>query len=500
MQPPFSLPLTRSELLGLNLELDDNFAREDYPKEETDTVYRATRDSKWRRGRTHDALHFGAKSMGPYASSLRVAPIPSKILKISDHLHEPPPDVVTLVYYRKGAYGPPMRLSGLETDFEDGFTLICCLRGCTELILNAPAGAIQKDKEGEFREEMTESVFLEEGNAWRYHDLASPLAVNNCKENARLLMIRLLSGEARERLQLRDSRFRRSRTQQEPLPLPPKCVAVELKHHVGGSALEVPAVEAEHVRAVYDTIASHWDHTRYKAWPRIVDFLHSLSNQALVADIGCGNGKYLRCRKRSAGRTVGIDTCIPLLRKAQRERQVDKTDRSEVCAGDAVALPIRDGFFDAAIMIAVLHHLSTVDRRIAAVREAARLVRNGGRVLLYGWACEQGPESRRTFPSSDVLVPWHLSDHMVALEGGIPEPGSENVGSSSLPTHGKRVEAKSSTVFSRYCHVFVKGEIEGLVKAAGGRLRLRDAYYDCSNWCAVAEKCLPEGTHQTAPQ
>ncbi len=288
---PFCSPLTRLELLDLNLELDESFAREDYPKEEADTVCRATRDSKWRRGRTHDTLHFGAKAMGPYASSLRVAAIPSNILNISERLREPPPDVATLVYYRKGSYGPPMRLSGFETDFEDDFTWICCLRGCTELILNTPVGTVQKDKEGEFREEMTERIVLKEGSAWRYNDLASPLAVNKCEGDSRLLMIRHLSAEARDRLQSRDSRFRRRRALQTPFPLPPKCVAIELKHRVGGSTLEVPAVEAEHVRAVYDTIASHWDHTRHKAWPRVANFLDSLPNQALVADIGCGNGK-----------------------------------------------------------------------------------------------------------------------------------------------------------------------------------------------------------------
>ncbi len=490
------LPLTRLELLGLNLELDQYFAREDYPKEETDTVCKVTRDSKWRRGRTHDTLHFGAKAIGPYASSLRVAAIPLKIMNISENLQDMrSPDVATLVYYRKGSYSPPMRLSGLGTDFEDGFTWVCCLQGCINLVLNASVGAVQKDKEGVFREEMTKYILLQEGNAWRYNDLESPLAVNRCEGDSRLLMIRCLSAEARERLQLRDSRFRRSGMQQMPLPLPPKCIGVELKHRAGRSALEVPSVEAEHVRAVYDTIASHWDHTRYKAWPRVANFLNSLPDNALVADIGCGNGKYLRCRKRSVGRIVGIDTCIPLLRKAQRERQ-DKRDRGEVCAGDAVSLPFRNELFDAAIVIAVLHHLSTIDRRIAAIREVARLVRNEGRILIYGWALEQGSESRRTFPSSDVLVPWHLSDHMAELEEGIPESsGSAQVHSNIFPTHGKRVETKNSTVFSRYCHVFAEGEIEGLVKAAGGCLKLLDSYYDCSNWCVVAEKCPSEGTH-----
>ena len=41
---------------------------------------------------------------------------------------------------------------------------------------------------------------------------------------------------------------------------------------------------------VYETIATHWDKTRYQPWPRVVDFIHSLPPHAIIADIGCGNG------------------------------------------------------------------------------------------------------------------------------------------------------------------------------------------------------------------
>ena len=72
---------------------------------------------------------------------------------------------------------------------------------------------------------------------------------------------------------------------------------------------------------------------------------------------------------------------------------------------DCLHLPYRTGLFDAAICIAVVHHLSTEERRLAALRELSRVLRPGGNLLVYVWAMEQ---DGRKFDRQDVLVPWHL--------------------------------------------------------------------------------------------
>ena len=75
------------------------------------------------------------------------------------------------------------------------------------------------------------------------------------------------------------------------------------------SVLDTPQVESQHVHEVYDAIATHWHHTRHTAWPRVTDFLQvrslwpslnlliaspqALPSRSVVADIGCGNGKYM---------------------------------------------------------------------------------------------------------------------------------------------------------------------------------------------------------------
>lgn len=52
-------------------------------------------------------------------------------------------------------------------------------------------------------------------------------------------------------------------------------------------------LEAEYVHRVYDAIASHFSSTRHSPWPRVCHFLSSLPPGSVLADVGCGNGKYL---------------------------------------------------------------------------------------------------------------------------------------------------------------------------------------------------------------
>lgn len=52
-------------------------------------------------------------------------------------------------------------------------------------------------------------------------------------------------------------------------------------------------MEKQHVYEVYEKIAPHFSNTRYKPWPNVVKFLNELPDCSIVADVGCGNGKYL---------------------------------------------------------------------------------------------------------------------------------------------------------------------------------------------------------------
>ena len=61
----------------------------------------------------------------------------------------------------------------------------------------------------------------------------------------------------------------------------------------------------------------------------------------------------------------------------------------EVAAADSLWLPYRTGSFDAVISIAVLHHISSLERRAQLISECMRVVKVGGEALFYAWAYEQ---------------------------------------------------------------------------------------------------------------
>jgi len=70
-------------------------------------------------------------------------------------------------------------------------------------------------------------------------------------------------------------------------------------------------MEKEHVYEVYEKIAPHFSNTRYKPWPKIAEFLNKLEDGSLVADVGCGNGKYLGVNKKL--HMIGTDRSFGLI-------------------------------------------------------------------------------------------------------------------------------------------------------------------------------------------
>lgn len=64
-----------------------------------------------------------------------------------------------------------------------------------------------------------------------------------------------------------------------------------------GNETVAAKLEQEYVHKVYEEIAVHFSSTRHSPWPKIVEFLRALPEGSIVADVGCGNGKYLGINK-----------------------------------------------------------------------------------------------------------------------------------------------------------------------------------------------------------
>lgn len=236
--------------------------------------------------------------------------------------------------------------------------------------------------------------------------------------------------------------------------------------------------EADNVHGVYDSIAPHFAATRYAPWPRVDAFLSSLPPDSLIADVGCGNGKYLTAASSPALHLFGIgtDRCAPLVAFA-----AGAAPGADAAVADAREQPFRSGVFDAALSIAVVHHFASPERRVGAWAEVARLLRVGGRGLLYVWALDRPdglPEVEkrrkgrkmleRRFEAQDMLVPWHLRKK----KGGASD---------------ERILGGTEEVFMRYYHVYTEGELRDELGLVEG-IRIVELFFDHQNWCAEIER------------
>ena len=110
-----------------------------------------------------------------------------------------------------------------------------------------------------------------------------------------------------------------------------------------------------------------------------------------VLDVGCGLGLFLigAAKRLKTGRAVGIDlwqaedlsgnTPAGTLNNATIEGVADKV---EVHTGDARKLPFDDASFNVVLSSMALHNIYNAGERQTAVREIARVLKSGGRVLI----------------------------------------------------------------------------------------------------------------------
>ncbi len=104
--------------------------------------------------------------------------------------------------------------------------------------------------------------------------------------------------------------------------------------------------------------------------------LAGLDGRETVADIGCGNGRYLAelTRRAHAGPVLGVDMSPGMLHAAR-----NGAPRAGLLVADAQALPVRDAATDLVLSMHMLYHVPEPDR---AVRELRRITRPGGRVIV----------------------------------------------------------------------------------------------------------------------
>ena len=210
--------------------------------------------------------------------------------------------------------------------------------------------------------------------------------------------------------------------------------AIEPDHWAVADAARLAAVRADRAAAAQSWFAQHaaeWDAIRslHIAEEQVEAAMTAALGDAPVErmiDIGTGTGRMLELFAGRAENALGIDRSSEMLRLARVKLAERGLTNAELRQADLYALPLGDGEADLAINHHVLHFAQQPG---AAIREAARVLMPGGRLLIADFAPHDVEELRtrdahaRLGFSDEQIVGWFEAAGLLpvraeTLEGG----------------------------------------------------------------------------------
>jgi demethylmenaquinone methyltransferase/2-methoxy-6-polyprenyl-1,4-benzoquinol methylase len=146
--------------------------------------------------------------------------------------------------------------------------------------------------------------------------------------------------------------------------------------------------KAQRVRGVFDSVASKYDLMNdlmsgglHRLWKAYTVMVANVQPGQRVLDIASGTGDLARAFARKAGRTgqvVHTDINEAMLRTG-RDRLLDAGVILPSVVCDAEKLPFESGHFD---LVSVAFGLRNMTHKDAALREMARVLKPGGKLLV----------------------------------------------------------------------------------------------------------------------
>ncbi len=188
----------------------------------------------------------------------------------------------------------------------------------------------------------------------------------------------------------------------------------ESDHWAVADAARLAAVRADRAAAAnawFEANADQWDAIRslHIAEADVEAAMRDMLGPAalgMLIDIGTGTGRMLELFAPDAVQALGIDRSSEMLRLARAKLAERGLANAELRQADLYALPMADAAADVAIIHHVLHFAQQPG---AAIAEAARVLRPGGRVLIADFA----PHDREEFRAQGGHTRLGFSDEQL---------------------------------------------------------------------------------------
>ena len=154
---------------------------------------------------------------------------------------------------------------------------------------------------------------------------------------------------------------------------------------------------AEAAARWFDRRAERWDQLRqlHASDAEIENAVQQIVGNRRVrtmVDVGTGTGRMIELFAAQADRAIGIDSSPDMLRLARVRLDEAGIANASLRQGDMTALPLPERSADLVLLHLVLHFAHSPG---AALAEAARVLAQGGRIVVVDFAAHDREELRR---------------------------------------------------------------------------------------------------------
>lgn len=178
---------------------------------------------------------------------------------------------------------------------------------------------------------------------------------------------------------------------------------------------------------VWESIAVRWQEFRDKPINEVINFIKN--KEGKILDLGCGSGRNFTKTKATI---YAVDFSQEMLKYA-REHAKKLKIKAKFKRAEANNLPFKNNFFDAAMVIAVLHCING-KKREKTIKELYRVLKPKAKALILVWSRNN---QRIKNKPKECFIPWTID--------------------------GKK--------YQRYTYIYDKNEIKQLLENIGFKIK-----------------------------